>query len=47
MELESSNLINVSHKKTEQYSPTISFDKDLKKLTFFLKSIMEYINLLK
>lgn len=45
MELESSNLINVSHKKTEQYSPTISFDKDLKKLTFFLKSIMEYINL--
>ena len=45
MELESSNLINTQHKKIELKSPIISFDKDLKKMTYFLKTIIEYIHL--
>ena len=45
MELESSNLINAPLKKKEKKPPIVSFEKDLKKMTFFIKSILEYIHI--
>lgn len=45
MELESSNLINAPLKKKELKSPIVSFEKDLKKMTYFIKSLLEYIHI--